>query len=54
LGILPKYLIVIVISFPLIMLLYDLLVRRFDVVRFFFGMRPKKKPPAPRPEEAAA
>lgn len=42
-GILPKYLIIAVISFPLIMVLYDLLVRRFNVVRFFFGMRPKKR-----------
>ena len=54
LGILPKYLIIAVISFPLILLLYELFVRRFDAVRFLFGMRPKKKPSAPRPEEAAA
>jgi len=43
-GILPKFLIVAAISFPLILVLYELLVRRFNVVRFFFGMRPKKKP----------
>jgi hypothetical protein len=43
LGILPKYLIVIVVSFPTILLLYELLVRRFSVVRFFFGMRAKRK-----------
>jgi len=56
-GILPKYLIIAVISFPLIMALYELLVRRFNVLRFLFGMRPKRKPPAapaPRPEGAAA
>jgi len=56
-GILPKYLIIAVVSFALIMALYELLVRRFNVVRFFFGMRPKKKPPArptPRPEETVA
>jgi hypothetical protein len=56
-GILPKYLIIAVVSFPLIMTLYELLVRRFNVVRFFFGMRPKRKPPAtpaPRPEGSAA
>jgi peptidoglycan/LPS O-acetylase OafA/YrhL len=46
LGILPKFLIIAVVSFPLMLLLYELLVRRFNVVRFFFGMRPKKKPPA--------
>jgi hypothetical protein len=45
-GILPKFLIIAAISFPLILALYELLVRRFNVVRFFFGMRPKKKPPA--------
>ena len=45
-GILPKFLIIAVVSFALIMVLYELLVRRFNVVRFFFGMRPKKKPPA--------
>jgi hypothetical protein len=56
-GILPKYLIIAVASFVLIMLLYELLVRRFNVVRFFFGMRPKRPPPARpvmRPEGPAA
>ena len=43
-GILPKYLIIALVSSALIMALYDLLVRRFNVMRFFFGMRPKKKP----------
>jgi peptidoglycan/LPS O-acetylase OafA/YrhL len=43
LGILPKYLITVVVSFALIMALYELIVRRFDVTRFLFGMRPKKK-----------
>jgi hypothetical protein len=42
--IVPKYLIIALISFALIMALYDLLVRRFNVMRFFFGMRQKKKP----------
>ena len=41
-GILPKYLIIAVMSFALIMGLYELLVRRFNVLRFFFGMRPKR------------
>jgi hypothetical protein len=41
-GILPKYLIIAVTSFALIMVLYELLVRRFNLVRFFFGMRPMK------------
>ena len=46
-----------VVSFALIMTIYELLIRRFNIVRFFFGMRPKKKPstkPAPRPEGTAA
>ncbi len=43
LGILPKFLIISVISFPLIIILYELLVRHFNIVRFFFGMRPKKQ-----------
>jgi hypothetical protein len=41
-GILSEYLIVIVVSFLLIMLLYELFIRRFGLARFFFGMRPKK------------
>jgi len=42
-GILPKFLIIAVVSFALIMVLYEGLVRHFNVVRFLFGMRPKKK-----------
>ena len=38
-----KLLIVTVSSFAGIMVVYELLVRRFNIVRFFFGMRPKKK-----------
>ena len=56
-GILPKYLIIFVVSFALIMGIYELFIRRFNIVRFFFGMRPKKKPlatPAKRPEGTAA
>jgi hypothetical protein len=45
-GILVKLLIVVAICFPLIMILYELFVRRFNPVRFFFGMRQKKKPSA--------
>ena len=43
LGILLKFLIVVGISFPLILVLYELSVRRLDPVRFLFGMRPKRK-----------
>jgi len=56
-SILFKLLIIAVVSFALIMVLYELLVRRFNVVRFLFGMRPKKKPlvtTVPRPEGTSA
>lgn len=43
LGITIKLLIVITIAFTLIMTLYELLVRRFNIVRFLFGMRPKRQ-----------
>lgn len=48
LGILAKLLMVIAISFPLILALYELLVRRFNLIRFFFGMRPREKSPIAR------
>jgi hypothetical protein len=57
LSILVKYLIIATGSFVIIMALYELLIRRFNVLRFLFGMRLKKKPaeaPAQRPEGTAA
>jgi glucan biosynthesis protein C len=42
-GVLPKYLTIAVCSFVIIMALYEGLVRRFNWVRFLFGMRPKKR-----------
>jgi glucan biosynthesis protein C len=45
LGILPKLLFVSAISFLLILGLYELLVRRFNAMRFFFGMKPKSISP---------
>jgi hypothetical protein len=56
-GLLIKLVIIAAVSFPLIMILYEVFVRRFNIVRFFFGMRPKKKPLAttlPRSEGASA
>ncbi|CAB1058065.1 hypothetical protein D1BOALGB6SA_2821 [Olavius sp. associated proteobacterium Delta 1] len=56
-GILIKLLIIAGVSFPLIIILYELFVRRFNIVRFFFGMRAKKKPsatPVPRPGGTSA
>ncbi|UCF17098.1 MAG: acyltransferase [Phycisphaerales bacterium] len=43
-GILPKFLLVTVISLPVILVLYQLVVRPFGPMRFFFGMRPGKRP----------
>ena len=45
-GIMIKLLIIAIVSFPLIMILYELIVRRFNIIRFFFGMRPKRMPQA--------
>jgi peptidoglycan/LPS O-acetylase OafA/YrhL len=48
-----KFLIIAVVSFALIMVLYEVLVRPFNLVRFLFGLRPKKKaaePSAATPE----
>jgi peptidoglycan/LPS O-acetylase OafA/YrhL len=57
-GVLVKYVTIAVASFVTTTVLYDLLVRRTNVTRFLFGMRPlKQKPPeAPsaRLEESAA
>ncbi|MGB2983368.1 MAG: acyltransferase family protein [Candidatus Bipolaricaulia bacterium] len=46
-GVLPKLLIVIVTSFAATLILYDAFVRHSNVMRFFFGMRPKKLPAPP-------
>jgi len=43
-SILPKYLVISISSFALIMGIYELLIRRFNVLRLLFGMRLKKKP----------
>ena len=48
-GILPKLLIVIVTSFAATLILYDVFVRNSNVMRFFFGMRPKKQSVPPTP-----
>ena len=51
------FLIIAVVSFALIMAIYEVLIRRFNIVRFFFGMRPKKKTAkvsAPRADKTAA
>ncbi|MFC2052189.1 acyltransferase family protein [Chloroflexota bacterium] len=42
-GIAPKYFIIATTSFVAIMVIYDLMVRRINVLRFLFGMRLTKK-----------
>ncbi len=39
-----KYLIISTTSFAAIMAIYELLVRRINILRFLFGLRLKKKP----------
>jgi glucan biosynthesis protein C len=53
-GILPKYLIIAVCSFIIIVALYEGLVRPFNIIRLLFGMRLKTKlsaAPTPPPEK---
>ena len=45
-GVLAKFFFVMVISFPTILLLYEVFVRHINFMRFLFGMAPKKKQPA--------
>jgi peptidoglycan/LPS O-acetylase OafA/YrhL len=42
-----KWLIILSVSFVLIMVLYEFLVRRFNVMRFLFGMKPLRRAAAP-------
>jgi glucan biosynthesis protein C len=54
-SVLVKFLTILAASFAASAIVYELLVKRINVVRFFFGMRPKKKPaPAMQPEAAGA
>ncbi len=53
-GAWAKFLIVSVVSFPVIMLLYEMFVRHIHFMRFLFGMAPKKKQVAVKREVAAA
>ena len=49
-----KWLIVLPVSFAIIMVVYEFLVRRFNVMRFLFGMKPRPKASAAQPRAAAA
>lgn len=46
-GVLPKYLVIAVCSLVVSIALYDLLVRRTNVTRFLFGVKPMARPAAP-------
>jgi peptidoglycan/LPS O-acetylase OafA/YrhL len=48
-GVLPKFVMIVVASFIVTIALYDLLVKRTNVTRFLFGMRPLKKKSAEAP-----
>ncbi len=57
LGVLPKYVILAVVSFVMIMTLYELLIRRFNALRFLFGLKsrqPDRSAIAAQPEKQAA
>jgi hypothetical protein len=43
-GVPVKYVLILVASMVVTAALYELLVKRFNVTRFLFGMRPKKRP----------
>jgi peptidoglycan/LPS O-acetylase OafA/YrhL len=48
-----KWAIILVASFAIIMALYEFLVRRFNVLRFLFGMKVLRKAPAAQPQQPA-
>jgi glucans biosynthesis protein C len=48
-----KWAIIVPVSFAIIMVLYEFLVRRFNVMRFLFGMKPLPKALDAQPQEAA-
>ena len=53
-GVLPKYVIISTVSFALIMFLYELTVRRFNIVRLLFGMSTKRSPQLKEKEKKAS
>jgi glucan biosynthesis protein C len=48
-----KWAVILVASFAIIMGLYEFLVRRFNILRFLFGMKTLPKTPAPQSQQAA-
>jgi peptidoglycan/LPS O-acetylase OafA/YrhL len=49
----PKFLLILSTSFLIVMALYEFLVRRFNLLRFLFGMKLLQKTPAEQPRKAA-
>jgi surface polysaccharide O-acyltransferase-like enzyme len=47
-----KFLIILIVSFGIVMVLYELIVRRFSLIRILFGMKPAFKKTVARPQEA--
>jgi len=47
-----KWAIILVTSLAIIMMIYECLIRRFNVMRFLFGLKPLRKQPAARSQEA--
>ncbi len=48
-----RWVIILVASFAIIMVLYEFLVRRYNVMRFLFGMKVRRKTAAAQPQAAA-
>jgi glucan biosynthesis protein C len=48
-----KWVIILMVSFPIIMVLYEFLVRRYNVMRVLFGMKLRAKVHAAQPQETA-
>jgi peptidoglycan/LPS O-acetylase OafA/YrhL len=46
-----KWAIILVVSFAIIMALYEFLVRRINVLRFLFGMKLLRKAPVVQPQQ---
>jgi len=46
-GVMAKFLLIMAISFPLILLRYEVFVRHIGFMRFLFGMAPKERKPGP-------
>jgi hypothetical protein len=44
-AILPKWLIIWTLALPITLLLYELLIRRVNPIRWLFGMKPRQRTP---------